>query len=217
MKYKGIVFDMDGTVLDTLPDLNAAVNHTMRHFGFPERSVAHSAAALGNGALALIRCSVPEGTDDETIAKVLDYYKPWYDAHSLEKTAPYEGITDMLKLLGGRGRRLCIVTNKQDNTARELADRFFSGLLDATVGEKPGIPRKPAPDMPREAAKLMGCKPEECLYVGDTEVDVLTARNSGMECAAVTWGFRSREQVLATGAVNVFDTVEQLTEFILNN
>ena len=208
---------MDGTVLNTLPDLNAAMNHTMRHFGFPERSIEHSAAALGNGALAFVRCSVPEGTAEETVAEVLAFYKPWYDAHSLEKTAPYEGITGMLEALGKAGRKLSIVTNKQDNTASGLAERFFPGLLDVTVGEKPGVPRKPAPDMPCEAARLMGCRPEECLYVGDTEVDVMTARNSGMDCAAVTWGFRSKEQVIATGVENIFDTVEELTAFILEN
>ena len=217
MRYKGILFDMDGTVLETLRDLNSAINHTMEHFGYKTQSLEQTKYNVGNGSRRLIERSVPAGTSDGEIERILDYYLPYYNAHSNETTAPYDGITELMKALKAEGLRLAIVSNKPDETVRELSEVYFSGLLETGVGEneRKGIRRKPAPDTALSAAALMGLEPGECLYVGDSEVDVLTAKNAGMDCASVLWGFRTEQELREAGAKLFFSTPEELGEFIM--
>lgn len=215
MKYKVILYDMDGTVLDTLGDLTDAVNHTLREFDMPERTEAEVASFLGNGAARLIACSVPEGTPQEVTDSVFAAYGPWYTAHCRIKTAPYPGILDMMRRLREQGALQAVISNKQDSAVKPLAEEHFPGLLELAVGESETVRRKPNPDAVLAAIAHFGADKADCIYIGDTEVDIATARNAGIDCAAVTWGFRSREQVIATGAENIFDTAEELCEFLM--
>lgn len=217
MKYKAVLFDMDGTVLDTLGDLAAAVNHTLREFSMPVRSIAEVAAALGNGAAYLIAHTVPAGTPKELTDKVLAAYAPYYDAHCDILTGPYDGIVPLMQKLRERGVKLAVISNKQDTAVKPLAEKYFPGLLEIAVGESAEVRRKPNPDAVLAALCHIGVEREEAIYVGDTEVDLQTARNAGMECASVDWGFRTREQLVEIGAEHIFDTVQELEEYLLKN
>ena len=217
MKYKAVLFDMDGTVLDTLGDLAAAVNHTLREFSMPERSIAEVAAALGNGAAYLIAHTVPDGTPKELTDKVLAAYAPYYDAHCDILTGPYDGIVPLMEKLRDRGVKLAVISNKQDTAVKPLAEKYFPGLLEIAVGESAEVRRKPNPDAVLAALRHIGVEREDAIYVGDTEVDLQTARNAGMECASVAWGFRTREQLVEIGAEHIFDTVQELEEYLLKN
>lgn len=212
MRYDAVLLDMDGTVLDTLEDLTDAVNAALRQFGLLEVGADRARASLGHGALWLIGHCVPEGSPEELTARVLEWYRPYYDAHCRIKTKPYEGVVPLLERLRGAGLRLAVISNKQDGAVKELAAAFFPGLLDCAVGERLGVRRKPYPDSALAAAETMGVAPERCIYVGDTEVDIETAANAGMACAAVCWGFRSREQLVAAGAERPAETVGELEE-----
>ena len=217
MKYKAVLFDMDGTVLDTLGDLAAAVNHTLREFSMPERSIAEVAAALGNGAAYLIAHTVPAGTPKELTDKVLAAYARYYDAHCDILTGPYDGIVPLMQKLRERGVKLAVISNKQDTAVKPLAEKYFPGLLEIAVGESAEVRRKPNPDAVLAALCHIGVEREDAIYVGDTEVDLQTARNAGMECASVDWGFRTREQLVEIGAEHIFDTVQELEEYLLKN
>ena len=217
MKYKAVLFDMDGTVLNTLGDLAAAVNHTLHEFSMPERSIAEVAAALGNGAAYLIAHTVPDGTPKELTDKVLAAYAPYYDAHCDILTAPYDGIVPLMQKLRGRGVKLAVISNKQDTAVKPLAEKYFPGLLEIAVGESAEVRRKPNPDAVLAALRHIGVEREDAIYVGDTEVDLQTARNAGMECASVDWGFRTREQLVEIGAEHIFDTVQELEEYLLKD
>ena len=217
MKYKAILFDMDGTVLDTLNDLNAAVNACMEHFGYPTQTINETRRYVGNGSRRLLELSVPAGTQSEMIDGMLAWYLPYYNAHANDRTSPYEGIVQLLKSLRKAGCRLAIVSNKPDRTVKELAEIHFHGLLETAVGENEaaGIRRKPWPDTLLAAAKELGIPVEKCLYVGDSEVDVLTASRAGMDCASVLWGFRSRDEIAAAGGDRFFSSPPELEEYLL--
>jgi len=158
---------------------------------------------------------VPERTGTELFEQLLAYYKKYYGENCRIKTRPFEGIVQLLERLHGLGLKLAIVSNKPDQEVKALSAEFFSGILETSVGESEGVRRKPWPDTALAAAKLMGFEPEDCLYVGDSEVDVATAKNAGMDCAAVSWGFRSREELIQSGAGFIADTVTELENFIL--
>ena len=210
MRYRGVLWDMDGTVLDTLEDLWAAVNVSLRRFSLPEASLEAVRAGLGNGAAHLISCVAPE----EQAAEVLAFYKPWYDAHCNLKTRPYPGILPLMGALRAGGVRQAIISNKPDPAVQELAKSYFPGLLDSAVGESETVRRKPNPDAVLAAVKQMGLTVAECVYIGDTEVDLATAKNAGMACIAVSWGFRSRAQLLAAGATQIAATAEELEKLL---
>lgn len=216
MKYTAIFFDMDGTVLDTLGDLHAATNAALRHFGRPERSVDEVRRFVGNGSRRLLEQAMPDA-DARAIDEALAWYKPWYDAHSAVLTRPYSGILPLLERLRAAGLRLAVVSNKPDATVRALTARFFPGLFDLALGEDEaqGLRRKPWPDMLDAAAARMGLDKSLCLYVGDSEVDLLTARNAALPCVSVLWGFRDRATLEAAGAARFFDAPEALGDFIL--
>ena len=212
MKYQAVLFDMDGTVLDTLDDLCDSINHSLAEFSLPPVSREHVRQCLGNGAAFLVSHSIPSDSGPELEANVLAFYKPWYDAHCLIKTAPYEGILPMMQSLKEHGLRLAIISNKPDRAVQELSDAFFPGLLELSVGESPAVRRKPAPDTVLAAAEKMGLAISDCVYIGDTEVDLETARNAGMDCIAVTWGFRSEEQLRQDGASVIVHNTDELLE-----
>lgn len=219
MKYRAILFDMDGTVLDTLTDLNSAVNHTLRVFGFPEVTREKTAHDLGNGSRRLAQLSLPEGHSGKTLEEFLAVYLPYYGAHANDTTAPYPGILALMERLHAAGLRQAIISNKPHSAVKTLAEVHFPGLLACAVGENEaeGIRRKPQPDMVLVCARELGLDPAECLYVGDTEVDIQTAENAGMDCASVLWGFRSARELTDAGASVLFATPEELGDYILND
>ncbi len=210
MIYRAVLFDMDGTVLDTLQDLWAAVNVSLRRFELPEASLDRVRAGLGNGAAHLIGCCAPEERRDEVLA----FYKPWYDAHCNIATRPYAGILPLMARLKAAGVRLAIISNKPDPAVQELAKSYFPGLLETAVGESPAVRRKPSADAVLSAVRQMGLSVADCVYVGDTEVDLETARRAGMACIAVAWGFRSREQLIKAGATRIADSAEELAAML---
>ena len=214
-QYQAVLFDMDGTVLDTLDDLADSVNRSLRQFSLPEVSRFHVSQCLGNGAAYLIRQCLPENTPDALFEQVLAFYKPWYDAHCRVKTQPYAGILPLMEELRAAGVRQAIISNKPDSAVQELAEAFFPGLMDVVIGESPAVRRKPSPDTVLAAAEKMGIPVSGCVYIGDTEVDVETSRNAGMDCITVTWGFRTEEQLRSAGATAIVHTPAELKTRLL--
>lgn len=214
MGAKAVLFDMDGTVLDTLDDLANAVNHCLALYGLPQVSRKKVRASLGNGAARLIAACLPEGSGPDLAERVLADYKPWYAAHCAVETRPYPGIVPLMERLKAAGRKLAVVSNKPDGPVRELAERHFPGLLTAAVGEQKGVPRKPDPAAVLSAARLLDAAPEDCVYVGDSEVDLRTAENAGMPCVSVAWGFRTEEQLRAAGAKRLAHDAAELEKLL---
>ena len=198
----GILFELDGTLLDTLEDLKDGVNHALRAFGYPEHTLQEVRAMVGNGARMLIARAVPEGTEVEP---VLACFQEYYQGHCRIKTKPYDGIERTMELLG-REYPLAIVSNKPDGAVKKLCAEYFPGIY--AQGEQPGCPRKPAPDMLNIAMEKIGV--DRCIYVGDSEVDVLTARNAAVPCLSVTWGFRDRKELEEQGADRFCDCPQAL-------
>ena len=205
----GLIFDLDGTLLDTLEDLLDATNRSLAEFGFPARTLEQLRQVVGNGAANQIRKSLPEGTSEEMVQQVLNFYKPYYTAHCQCKTKPYAGIGQALETLG-REYLLAIVSNKPDSAVKELCAVWFPGIY--ALGERPDCPRKPAGDMVYRAMADIGV--ENCIYIGDSEVDILTAQNAKVPCLSVTWGFRDREQLEQAGGIYFCDQPSQIVEKI---
>lgn len=186
----GIIFDLDGTLLDTLDDLMDGVNHALTEFGFPTRSREEIRAFVGNGAARLIRLAVPEGADWEP---VFACFQSYYREHCQIKTRPYDGIPEALEILS-RNYPLAIVSNKPDAAVKTLCAQYFPGIY--ARGESADCPRKPAPNMVYKAMEAIGAN--RCIYVGDSEVDVLTSANAGVPCLSVLWGFRDAQEIGGT-------------------
>ena len=212
MKYEAVLFDMDGTTQNTVEDLKDSANAVLRKFGFPETDAVRAKANLGNGSKYYLQHSAPAGTDEKTIDEMLKVYKPYYDTHCNIKTRPYDGIPELMAKLRAAGLKLLIISNKPDSAVRELAKQHFNGL--PAVGESSGVPRKPNPDMVYAAAEKLGLRLDKCVYVGDTEVDIMTAANAGTDCICVSWGFRTREQLVRAGADRIADSTDELYEMI---
>ena len=201
----GILFDLDGTLLNTLEDLLDATNHALRTHGYPERTLPELRRFVGNGAENQIRLSLPAGSTPEEVQRVLATYKPYYTAHCQIKTRPYDGILEALSKLGEK-YPLAIVSNKPDAAVKALCADYFPGIY--ALGETTGCPRKPAADMVFKAMKAIGA--EKCIYVGDSEVDGLTAKNAGVPCVSVLWGFRDREDMEKAGGQIFCEKTEDL-------
>lgn len=191
----GIIFDLDGTLLDTLDDLHAAVNHTMAQFNCPPRTLEEVRQFVGNGVDQLVRLSLPGKDTDPDVDEVIAAYRSYYNAHCQERTGPYAGIPEALSALATE-YPLAVVSNKPDSAVKPLCWEYFGPLY--SLGERQGTPRKPAPDMVLKAMAAIGV--EKCVYVGDSEVDILTAKNAGVPCLSVTWGFRDEDALRAAGA-----------------
>lgn len=203
----GILFDLDGTLLDTLEDLLDATNYALTSCGYPPRTLAQLRRFVGNGAANQIRLALPEGASQAEIDHVLSVYKPYYTAHCQHKTQPYPGIPQVLAQLGQR-YPIAIVSNKPDGAVKALCRQYFPGVF--ALGETPDCPRKPAPDMVHRAMDAIGV--QQAIYVGDSEVDVDTAKNAGLPCLSVLWGFRDREDLEQAGAQYFCQTVSQLPD-----
>ena len=216
MAYKLAIFDLDGTVLDTIEDLADSVNHALSENSLPTRTVAEVCGFVGNGIHSLIERSVPTGTAPDVTEAVFNEFKEYYKAHSAVKTRPYDGICDMLRSLRAKGITLAVLSNKADFAVQTLVEMYFPGIFDYAAGEKTGVARKPAPDGVNAILSEFSLKRAEAVYIGDSEVDVQTAKNADMDCISVTWGFRNEDTLAKAGASHLVHTVSELEAAILH-
>lgn len=198
-KYDAIVFDLDGTLLNTLEDLKDSVNYGLRKFGMPERSLEEIRCFVGNGVQKLIERAVPKGTSQGEYEQVFMAFKKYYSIHCNDKTDLYPGIRELLTELKKSGYCMAIVSNKLQTGVETLKELYFKDYITVAIGGKEGIPQKPAPDMVIEAMEQLGITKEKVVYVGDSEVDIATAANTGIDCIVATWGFRSMQELLDAG------------------
>ena len=212
-KFKTFIFDLDGTLLNTLNDLAASTNHALLTNGMAERSIDEVRQFVGNGVRLLIERAVEPGTDKATIDRVFADFKTHYMHHSLDTTRPYDGIMDMLHELRHRGIRIAVVSNKLYAATRELCHHFFADTVEVAIGEKEGIRRKPSPDIVIEAMLELGVDKSDAVYVGDSDVDIATAKNCGMPCISVLWGFRDKDFLIEHGAQTFVSHPSELLDF----
>ncbi len=215
MAYRTVLFDMDGTLLDTLEDLRESTNHVLRELGHPERSLEEVRRFVGNGAEMLIRRAVPEGTGEEEILRALGMFRSYYAAHCKEKTRVYDGMLALLDALRARGIKTAVVSNKPDEAVKKLSEEYFGGRMDYAVGAKDGRRCKPYPDVVDAALEALGETREGAVYIGDSEVDVQTGLNAGLPVIAVSWGFRSRKTIAEAGATVIADDAAALAKLLL--
>lgn len=210
---RAVIFDLDGTLLNTLGDLASSVNFALRECGYPERTVDEVCSFIGNGVVVLIHRSVPSGTSEKDEKRCFEIFRKRYLEHMEDTTAPYDGISDLLAGLSERGVKTAVVSNKLDAGVKGLCKKYFP-LLDCAFGVNSESERKPAPVNVFRALSELGVSKEEALYVGDSEVDIQTARNAGLEMLGVTWGYRSRESLLNSGAKAIVDTPAEILEHL---
>lgn len=213
-KYKIAIFDMDGTILDTLTDIYNAINHSLEVFGLPQRTKEEVRMFVGNGLRKLVERAVPVNTNENIIENVLSELLSYYGEHSSDTTAPYLGINDAIASLKERGIITAVVSNKADFAVQILNEQFFDGLFDYAIGEHEGFNPKPEPDMVNEILKRANVTCDKSVYIGDSDVDLMTAENSNMDCIAVAWGFRSVEFLKEHGAQIIANKPEELIELI---
>ena len=214
-KYKLVIFDMDGTILYTLDDICDGVNASLSKHGLPVRTKDEIRRHIGNGIRHEIESSVPEGTKESMIDAVFHDFHAWYEIHCNDRTRPYDGIVELLEDLKQAGIHCAVVSNKADYAVKALNEIYFKGLLEAGVGEKDGIARKPAPDEVDEVLRLLNMERNRAVYIGDSEVDIETAANAGMDCIGVSWGYRDRKWLQECGAEVFVDDVSQLRQLLL--
>lgn len=214
MKYKALICDLDGTLLNTLEDLMDSVNFGLRNHGMKEITLEQTRRFVGNGVAKLVERAVPEGTLKETEAAVLADFRSYYDKHSQDKTKAYDGVIDMLKKVKESGMKLAIVSNKINSAVGELAEYYFEGLIDVAIGETPDVPKKPAPDMLYKALDELGVSKAEAVFIGDSDVDVATGLNSGIDMVTVLWGFRDRDELEEAGAKWFIEKPEELFRYL---
>jgi phosphoglycolate phosphatase len=210
MHLRAAIFDLDGTLVDSLADIAAAMNHSLAQHGLPTHPVADYRHYVGEGVMVLVRKATPEG-QEALHASVLATYRAWYSEHLFDQTRPFPGIPGMLSQLATEDLRLAVLSNKADTFTRRLVEGLLPGVpFTAVYGERPGVPRKPDPTAALALASELGVAPEECAFVGDTPVDMNTARNAGMYGVGVTWGFRGAEELRAHGARALAATADEL-------
>ncbi len=214
MKYKAVIFDLDGTLLDTLQDLAGSVNHALGIYAGMTRDVDQIRGFVGNGVRTLMTRSLPGGQQNPHFEEAFAEFKAHYAVHFRDNTKPYPGIASLLEELARRGHKMAIVSNKTDPEVKKLNTAYFGGLIHSALGEKEGTARKPAPDMLLQGAAALGADVRDAVYIGDSEVDLQTARNAGMDCIAVSWGFRSTERLRAEGAAVIIDAPHELLDLV---
>ena len=214
--YRTVIFDLDGTLLNTLDDLADAGNWVCEQRGWPTHSVEEFKYFVGNGLSKMIERISPEGFKaPEQVAETLAQFTPYYDAHKADKTAPYEGMTEALEELRAAGVQAAVLTNKAHALARSVMEHYYPGLFPVVQGAVPGFPTKPDPALLRRLMEELGADPADTLFVGDSNVDIRTAKNGGLKGCGVLWGFRTREELLAEGADHLVETPAQLVRLIL--
>ena len=211
---EAVIFDLDGTLLNTLYDLTDSVNWALEKYGQPIRSLEEIRAFVGNGLRNLMLQAVPNGDENPVFEDLFVFFREYYKSHCNIKTAPYEGVLELMKELKGRGVKMAIVSNKIDAGVKELNEIHFKEYIDIAIGEREGISRKPAPDSVNEALRLLGVDKEHAVYVGDSDVDIQTAKNAEVRCISVSWGFRDEIFLMEHGAGIMIDRPLELLEYL---
>lgn len=211
---KAVIFDLDGTLMDTLEDLYLGVDAALKEYDLPPRTRDDVRQFVGNGVRNLMRRAVPEGEDNPHFEDCFLAFQKYYAEHMNDHTRPYDGIRALLDRLAGRGCLMAIVSNKPDAAVKELNRNIFGSVIPVAIGESEGVRRKPEPDTVYEAIRKLGVRKEECIYVGDSEVDLQTAKNCGILCVSVSWGFRSRALLKRLGAGKIIDAPEELPDIL---
>ncbi len=209
------VFDLDGTILDTMADLTNSLNYGLAVHGFPPRTIDEVCRFVGNGMRRLVELAVPHATDEAKLLAVLQDFQRHYALHCHDLTKPYPNIPELLTALKRRGVLTAVVSNKVDSAVQALCARYFPGQFDAVVGERVGIRRKPCPDSLLQVLSELSVSPDDAFYIGDSEVDIETARNAGLRCISVTWGTRSGELLRALGPAYTVDTPQEMLSILL--
>lgn len=209
---KAVIFDLDGTLLNTLDDLADSTNYALSKFGYPTRTIDEVRQFVGNGVAKLIERAIPEGKNNPNFEKCLAIFKENYAQNMYNKTAPYNGIIEMLSNLKSKGIKIAVVSNKFDLAVKELCKKYFEGFIDFAAGENEaqGIKKKPAPDTVISVLNEFNFAPEDAVYVGDSDVDIMTAKNSKMPCISVTWGFRDKKFLLENGATILINAPSEI-------
>lgn len=215
LPYSTVIFDLDGTLLDTLQDLADSVNHVLSLHQMPLRSLDEIRQFVGNGVELLICRAVPAGTAPDLEAQCLSEFRAYYAAHMSDHTAPYSGVPELLESLARAGIRVAVVSNKFDGAVKGLCRSYFGSLVPVAIGESQGVARKPAPDTVFRALAELGAEAGGAVYVGDSEVDIQTARNAGLPCLSVSWGFRDSALLTEQGAKRIFSSPGTLQAFLL--
>ena len=209
---KAVIFDLDGTLLNTLDDLADSTNYALSRFGYPTRTIEEVRQFVGNGVAKLIERAIPKGKNNPNFEKCLAIFKENYAQNMYNKTAPYNGIIEMLSNLKSKGIKIAVVSNKFDLAVKELCKKYFEGFIDFAAGENEaqGIKKKPAPDTVISVLNEFNFAPEDAVYVGDSDVDIMTAKNSKMPCISVTWGFRDEKFLLENGATILINAPSEI-------
>lgn len=215
MKYQVAIFDMDGTILDTIEDLADTMNYCLRKFHMPERTLAEIRSFVGNGIRKLIERAVPSGTDEDVVEEIHHCFHEYYKDHCAIKTKPYDGICEVISSLKSKGIKTAVVSNKADFAVKLLCEDYFKGLFDYSVGDKEGQRRKPYPDGVNSVMEYFGVTPSETVYIGDSEVDYQTAKNAGVDVIMVGWGFREEAYLYSIGVTKVIHKPEELMSMII--
>lgn len=213
-KYDLIIFDLDGTILNTLEDLTSSLNVVLANHGYPRRTLSEVRGFVGNGIRLLIERALPDGIPDATLDRLYQDFIQYYGQHCADQTGPYEGIPELLQEVRSRGYRTAVVSNKADSAVKMLCNQYFNGLFDMVVGERDGIPRKPAPDSVNQILDSLQITRERTVYIGDSDVDIATARNAGMDGIIVTWGFKDLEFLREMGAECLVSEPKEIWDLI---
>ena len=215
MRYDLVIFDLDGTLLDTVEDLRAALNYALERAGYAPKTKDEMRRIIGGGVYNHVVNALPKGTGKPIIGGIFAEFKARYNAHNNDTTRPFPGVVEMLKALKGAGIKVAVNSNKLDEDSRALVAAHFPGLIDMAIGDREGVPRKPAPDSANEIMAALGVQPGRTLYVGDGDSDLLTAQNAGTDAAWVTWGYRRAEELGGIVIPRRFDSTAELTAYIL--
>lgn len=213
--YKAVIFDLDGTLLDTLDDLRNSVNFALREFSFPERSREEIRSFVGNGVIKLMERSTPDGTDPITQEKCFNAFRKHYLEHMSDNTSPYEGILSLLERLKSEGIATAVVSNKLHSAVVGLCEDYFPSLIDVPLGVAEEKERKPSPLNVYRAMEMLSSDKENTIYVGDSNVDVETAHNASLKCIGVTWGFRDRDNLIACSCDFIADNADEVLGLII--
>ncbi len=214
MKIDTVIFDLDGTLLYTLEDLTDSTNRALEHFGYPRRTIDEVRGFVGNGVGLLIERAIPNGKDNPNYSDCLNLFKQDYSENMYNKTKPYENITELLTELKSQGYKTAVVSNKFDIAVKSLCDKYFGELIDCAIGQKENINKKPAPDTVYEVMKQLNVIPAQCIFVGDSEVDIQTAENAGIPCLSVTWGYKDIRFLYEHGASVLIYSPKEILELI---
>lgn len=209
-----IIFDLDGTLLNSLEDLHACFNHAIEHFGYPSRSIEEIKSFVGNGIKKAIERALPHEVSSEELDKITDYFREYYKDHMLELTKPYDGVIDLLINLKSKGYKTAIVSNKYDDAVKKLSENYFGNLIDIAVGEGYGVRRKPEIDGILKAIEILDSKLENCIFVGDSDVDIMTSSNAEIPCISVLWGYKDKEFLISKGAKHIAETTKDIEKIL---